>query len=66
MAHAVAGVSAFVMPEICETLYPQRGDTYYLNQGRVRSCSAAEPQSRFTTDTTAVLRAAEIDAQGPC
>ena len=54
-------LSAFVMPEISE-LFTRSAAHKYLSEGR-SCCSAAEPATFFTTDTTAVLRAAEIGAQ---
>jgi hypothetical protein len=55
-------LSAFVMPQICE-LYT-RGTTHkYLAEGRIVLLGGGTGNPFFTTDTTAVLRAAEIGAQ---
>ncbi|WP_407174695.1 UMP kinase [Bradyrhizobium sp. STM 3562] len=55
-------LSAFVMPEICELF--TRGATHkYLAEGRIVLLGGGTGNPFFTTDTTAVLRAAEIDAQ---
>jgi uridylate kinase len=55
-------MSALVMPEICET-YERRRAARHLDQGRVLLLAAGTGNPFFTTDTTAVLRAAELGAQ---
>jgi uridylate kinase len=55
-------MSALVMPEICET-YERRRAARHLEQGRVLLLAAGTGNPFFTTDTTAVLRAAELGAQ---
>jgi uridylate kinase len=55
-------LSAFVMPEICE-LFTRAATHNYLAQGRIVLLGGGTGNPFFTTDTTAVLRAAEIDAQ---
>jgi uridylate kinase len=55
-------LSAFVMPEVCELF--TRGATHkYLSEGRIVLLGGGTGNPYFTTDTTAVLRAAEIGAQ---
>jgi uridylate kinase len=54
-------LSAFVMPEICE-LFTRAAAHNYLAQGRIVLLGGGTGNPFFTTDTTAVLRAAEIDA----
>jgi uridylate kinase len=54
-------LSAFVMPEICE-LFTRGAAHNYLAQGRIVLLGGGTGNPFFTTDTTAVLRAAEIDA----
>jgi uridylate kinase len=55
-------LSAFVMPQICELF--TRGATHkYLAEGRIVLLGGGTGNPFFTTDTTAVLRAAEIGAQ---
>jgi uridylate kinase len=55
-------LSAFVMPQICELFTP--GATHkYLAEGRIVLLGGGTGNPFFTTDTTAVLRAAEIGAQ---
>jgi uridylate kinase len=66
-AIAAAGVgartmSALAMPEICET-YERRRAARHLEGGRVLLLAAGTGNPFFTTDTTAVLRAAELGAQ---
>ncbi|MGA7808362.1 UMP kinase [Bradyrhizobium sp.] len=55
-------LSAFVMPEICE-LFTRAVTHKYLAEGRIVLLGGGTGNPFFTTDTTAVLRAAEIDAQ---
>ena len=55
-------LSAFVMPEICE-LFTRSAAHKYLGEGRIVLLGGGTGNPFFTTDTTAVLRAAEIDAQ---
>lgn len=54
-------LSAFVMPEICE-LFTRRAAHTALAAGRVILLAGGTGNPFFTTDTTAVLRAAEIGA----
>ena len=54
-------LSAFVMPEICE-LFTRSAAHKYLAEGRIILLGGGTGNPFFTTDTTAVLRAAEIDA----
>jgi uridylate kinase len=55
-------LSAFVMPEICE-LFTRTATHKYLAEGRIVLLGGGTGNPFFTTDTTAVLRAAEIDAK---
>ena len=55
-------LSAFVMPEICE-LFTRSAAHKYLAEGRIVLLGGGTGNPFFTTDTTAVLRAAEIEAQ---
>ena len=55
-------LSAFVMPEICE-LFTRAAAQKYLAAGRIVLLGGGTGNPYFTTDTTAVLRAAEIEAQ---
>jgi len=55
-------MSALAMPEVCET-YERRRAARHLEQGRVLLLAAGTGNPFFTTDTTAVLRAAELGAQ---
>ncbi|MBV8577089.1 MAG: UMP kinase [Acetobacteraceae bacterium] len=55
-------LSAFVMPEVCE-LFTRSATHKYLAEGRIVMLGGGTGNPFFTTDTTAVLRAAEIDAQ---
>ncbi len=54
-------LSAFVMPEICE-LFTRRAAHTALAAGRIILLAGGTGNPFFTTDTTAVLRAAEIGA----
>src|SRR6202000_3339479 len=55
-------LSAFVMPEISE-LFTRSATHKYLAEGRIVLLGGGTGNPFFTTDTTAVLRAAEIDAK---
>jgi uridylate kinase len=55
-------MSAFVMPEVCE-LFTRSAAHKYLAEGRIILLGGGTGNPYFTTDTTAVLRAAEIGAQ---
>jgi uridylate kinase len=55
-------MSAVAMPEICET-YERRRALRHLEKNRMLLLAGGTGNPFFTTDTTAVLRAAEIGAQ---
>jgi uridylate kinase len=55
-------MAALAMPEICET-YERRRALRHLEKGRMVLLAAGTGNPFFTTDTTAVLRAAEIGAE---
>lgn len=55
-------LSAFVMPEVSE-LFTRSAAYKYLSEGRIVLLGGGTGNPFFTTDTTAVLRAAEIGAQ---
>jgi uridylate kinase len=55
-------LSAFVMPQVCE-LFTRSAVHKYLAEGRIVLLAGGTGNPYFTTDTTAVLRAAEIGAQ---
>jgi uridylate kinase len=55
-------LSAFVMPQICE-LFTRAAAHKYLAEGSIVLLGGGTGNPFFTTDTTAVLRAAEIGAQ---
>ena len=55
-------LSAFVMPEISE-LFTRSAAHKYLAEGRIVLLGGGTGNPFFTTDTTAVLRAAEIGAE---
>jgi uridylate kinase len=55
-------MSAAAMPEICET-YERRRALRHLEKNRMVLLAGGTGNPFFTTDTTAVLRAAEIGAQ---
>jgi uridylate kinase len=55
-------LSAFVMPEVSE-LFTRSAAHKYLSEGRIVLLGGGTGNPFFTTDTTAVLRAAEIGAQ---
>jgi uridylate kinase len=58
---AARTMSALAMPELCET-YERRRALRHFQQGRILIFAAGTGNPFFTTDTTAVLRAAEIGA----
>jgi len=55
-------LSALAMPSVCET-YNRKRALKNLGKGRVVLLAAGTGNPFFTTDTTAVLRAAELNAQ---
>ena len=55
-------LSALAMPTVCET-YNRKRAAKNLGKGRVVLLAAGTGNPFFTTDTTAVLRAAELDCQ---
>ena len=59
---AARTMSALAMPEVCET-YERRRALRHLEKGRIVLLAAGTGNPFFTTDTTAVLRAAEIGAE---
>jgi uridylate kinase len=59
---AARTMSALAMPEICET-YERRRALRHIEKGRMLLLAAGTGNPFFTTDTTAVLRAAEIRAE---
>ena len=60
--HEARTLSALAMPAVCET-YNRKRALKNLGKGRVVLLAAGTGNPFFTTDTTAVLRAAELDAQ---
>ena len=54
-------LSALAMPQVCET-YERRSAMRHLGEGRMVVLAGGTGNPFFTTDTTAVLRAAELDA----
>jgi uridylate kinase len=54
-------MSALTMPQVCET-YERSRALRHLEEGRIVTLAAGTGNPFFTTDTTAVLRAAEIGA----
>src|SRR5258705_6374983 len=58
---AARTMSALAMPEVCET-YERRRALRHLEQGRIILLAAGTGNPFFTTDTSAVLRAADIGA----
>lgn len=58
-------MSAFAMPSICEP-YIRRRAIRHLEKGRVVVCAAGIGTPYFTTDTAAVIRALEIEANLIC
>ena len=59
---AARTMSALTMPEVCEA-YERGRALRHLEQGRVVLLAGGTGNQFFTTDTTAVLRAAEIGAE---
>ncbi len=59
---AARTLSAFVMPQISE-LFTRSATHKYLTEGQIVLLGGGTGNPFFTTDTTAVLRAAEIGAQ---
>ena len=59
---AARTMSAFTMPEVCEA-YERRRALRHLERGRMVLLAGGTGNPFFTTDTTAVLRAAEIGAE---
>jgi uridylate kinase len=55
-------MSALTMPEVCEA-YERRRALHHLERGRMVLLAGGTGNPFFTTDTTAVLRAAEIGAE---
>lgn len=53
-------VSALAMPQVCET-YERESATRHLDKGRIVLLAGGTANPFFTTDTTAVLRAAELE-----
>jgi uridylate kinase len=60
--HEARTLSALSMTAVCET-YNRKRALKNLNKGRVVLLAAGTGNPYFTTDTTAVLRAAELEAQ---
>lgn len=58
-------MSAFAMPSVCEP-YIRRRAMRHLEKGRVVVCAAGIGTPYFTTDTAAVIRALEIEADLIC
>jgi uridylate kinase len=58
---AARTMSALAMPELCES-YERRRALRHLDLGRIVVFAAGTGNPFFTTDTTAVLRAAEVGA----
>jgi len=58
-------MSAFPMPSVCEP-YIRRRAMRHLEKGRVVVCAAGIGTPYFTTDTAAVIRALEIEADLIC
>jgi uridylate kinase len=59
---SVRTMSALAMPEVCESYERQRA-LRHIKEGRMMVFAAGTGNPFFTTDTTAVLRAAEIGAE---
>jgi uridylate kinase len=55
-------LSALAMPEVCEA-YPRARALEHLAEDRIVLLAGGTGNPYFTTDTTAVLRAAELDAE---
>src|ERR1700752_229658 len=62
MGSRACTLSAFVMPEICE-LFTRAAAHKYLGERRIVLLGGGTGNPFFTTDTTAVLRAAEVAGQ---
>jgi uridylate kinase len=60
--HEARTLSALAMPAVCEQ-YNRKRAMKNLGKGRVVLLAAGTGNPFFTTDTTAVLRAAELEAQ---
>jgi len=60
--HEARTLSALAMPTVCET-YNRKRALKNLDKGRVVLLAAGTGNPFFTTDTTAVLRAAELEAE---
>ncbi len=60
--HEARTLSALAMPSVCET-YNRKRALKNLGKGRVVLLAAGTGNPFFTTDTTAVLRAAELEAE---
>ena len=60
--HPARTLSSLMMPEVCE-LFTRAAAHRYLAEGKIVLLAAGTGNPFFTTDTTAVLRAAEIGAQ---
>jgi uridylate kinase len=58
-------MSAFSMPSVCEP-YIRRRAIRHLEKGRIVICAAGIGSPYFTTDTAAVIRALEIEADLIC
>jgi uridylate kinase len=58
---AARTLSALAMPQVCD-LYTRKGAGRHLAEGRIVLLAGGTGNPYFTTDTTAVLRAAEIGA----
>jgi uridylate kinase len=54
-------MSALTMPQVCET-YERRRALRHFDEGRIVIFGGGTGNPFYTTDTTAVLRAAEVDA----
>jgi uridylate kinase len=60
--HEARTLSALAMPTVCET-YNRKRALKNLGKGRIVLLAAGTGNPFFTTDTTAVLRAAELEAE---
>ena len=60
--HEARTLSALAMPSVCET-YNRKRAVKNLGKGRIVLLAAGTGNPYFTTDTTAVLRAAELDCE---
>jgi uridylate kinase len=60
--HEARTLSALAMPSVCET-YNRKRALKNLGKGRIVLLAAGTGNPFFTTDTTAVLRAAELEAE---